>query len=49
LLICIIAPIADYALSKMNPDYESGLSRVTLSRSKGSVALGAEMLSRSEA
>jgi len=35
---------ADYPLSKKNPDYESGPSRVTLSRSEGSVALGAEML-----
>ena len=35
---------ADYAVSKLNVDFERGLSLVTLSRSEGSVALGHEML-----
>jgi len=35
---------ADYAVSKINTDYEIGPSTVTLSRSEGSVALGNEML-----
>ena len=40
---------ADNAVSKINLDFERGPSLVTLSRSEGSIVLGYEMLSRSEA
>jgi hypothetical protein len=39
-----IGDVRDNAVSKMNLDFETGPSLVTLSRSEGSVTLGYEML-----